>query len=69
MADLLTEYQSWNGMGRMPAMELRHTILPLPCFRIWDSTALVTLSMPKRLTSSCRWDAAGSVASAAPEMP
>ena len=46
MAALLTEYQSWKGMGKMPAMELMQTMRPLPCLRMAGSTALVALSIP-----------------------
>ena len=52
MAALLTEYQSWKGMGRMPAMELMHTMRPAPCLRMAGRTAFVALSSPKRFSSS-----------------
>ncbi len=69
MAALLTEYQSWKGMGSMPAMELMQTMRPPPAARMCGSTALTLLSMPKRFSSSWAWASALLVSSAAPDMP
>src|SRR5215211_5188777 len=58
-----------NGAGRKPRTELTLMIRPLPCSRMWGSTARVIRIEPKTLVSNSARVCSIELSSAAPAMP
>src|SRR5215211_2263327 len=69
MACLVAAYKAMNGAGRKPRTELTLMIRPLPCSRMWGSTARIIRIEPKTLVSNSARVCSIELSSAAPAMP
>src|SRR5215213_9663543 len=69
MACLVAAYRAMNGAGTKPRTELTLMIRPLPCSRMWGSTARVIRIEPKTFVSNSPRACSIELSSAAPAMP